>query len=166
MADYNKITTSEKGEMVMIDHMKKKGLKYIGRVKGDLKLQLPECSRFMTFKVKTDIWNVPGKYLDMPFGRMWVEGRDSGKLFIEFKHNSSPSGIAVTESTGYQYYLPHFKEMWYIPTKKLIKLISDYDFREVTQKESSFSTRTGYLIPKEEFKKHFNVYKIDYEWQD
>lgn len=171
MAEYNfnkDITVGEKGEAVMVKHMESKGLKFVDDNKDnkyDLKMLLP-TKKEITFEVKTDVWCVPGRYLEMPFGRMWVEGKDAGNLFIEFECRGKDSGIKVTQADAFLYYFPYYKQMWYIKTKDLISLIQNNNFRETTQSGDTDSNTKGYLIPREQFKQQFHIYKIDYEWEN
>lgn len=170
MGKYNfgdDINVGEKGEDVIKEELKSKGFKFIDNNKDskyDLKMEFN--SKIITFEVKTDVWCVPGRYLQMSFGKIWVEAKDSGNLFIEYQSWNRPSGIAVTNAKVFIYYFPYLKEYWTIRTSDLKKLIADNNFRETKDSGDLNSDTKGYLIPREEFKEHFKIHKIDYEWEN
>jgi len=169
MAEYNfndDITVGEKGEEVIKSILEKKGLKFISDNKDskyDLKMELN--SKIITFEVKTDVWCVPGRYLDMPFGRIWVESKDSGNLFIEFESWNRPAGIDVTNAQVFIYYFPYFNEYWTIKTSDLKRLITNNKFRQTKLSGDEGSNTRGYLIPREKYKTYFKVHKADYKWE-
>ena len=98
MAEYNfnqDIDVGERGELVLINEFEKKGLSLVNDNKDnkyDVKLRLP-IGKETTLEIKTYVWCAPGRYLELPFDRIWVEAKDSGNLFIEFQSRNKPSGI-------------------------------------------------------------------------
>ncbi len=170
MAEYNfnqDIDVGERGELVLIKEFNKKGLKLINDNKDnkyDIKMETPS-GRETTLEVKTDVWCAPGRHLMLPFGKIWVEPKDSGNLFIEFQSRNKPSGIAVTQAETFIYYFPFFKKYWSISVSELKKLIKENDFRETKDSGDLNSDTRGYLIPREEYKEYFKVFTIDYEWE-
>ena len=170
MAEYNfnqDIDVGERGELVLINEFEKKGLLFLNDNKNnkyDIKMKLPSGGE-TTLEVKTDVWCAPGRYLDLPFGRIWTEAKDSGNLFIEFQSRNKPSGVTVTQADTFIYYFPFFKEYWSISVNKLRTLIKENNFRETKDSGDPDSDTRGYLIPREQHKKEFKVFKIDYEWE-
>lgn len=169
MANYNfneDIDVGERGEGVIKTELENKGLKFIDDNKDskyDLKMELN--SKIITFEVKTDVWCVPGRHVDMPFGRIWVEAKDSGNLFIEYQSRNKPSGIAVTNAQVFVYYYPFLNQYWTIKVSDLKRLIADNKFRETKLSGDANSDTRGYLIPREKFKSYFKVHKVDYKWE-
>jgi hypothetical protein len=171
MGNYNfdeDISVGERGEAVIAQELEKKGLTLIDDNKNnkyDLNMTLPNGKPIM-FEVKTDVWCVPGRYMNMPFGKIWVEGRDSGNLFIEYQSRNKPSGLTVTEANTFIYYFPYLNEYWTININDLKDLIKNNNFRETKDSGDAQSDTRGYLIPREEYKEHFKVFKIDYKWEN
>lgn len=171
MANYDfdeDISVGERGEQVLIKEFEKKGLTLLHDNKNnkyDIKMSLPSGKPIM-FEIKTDVWCVPGRYLETSFGKIWVEAKDSGNLFIEYQSRNKPSGLTVSEADTFIYYFPYFKEYWSIHIDKLKKLIKENNFRETKDSGDLESDTRGYLIPREEYKEHFKVFKIDYEWEN
>lgn len=170
MANYNfdeDIDVGERGEGVIRGELESRGLKFIDDNKDskyDLKMELN--SKIITFEVKTDVWCVPGRYMDMPFGRIWVEGKDSGNLFIEYQSRNKPSGIAVTNAQAFVYYYPFLNQYWTIKVSDLKRLITDNKFRETKLSGDANSDTRGYLIPRDKFKSYFKIHKVDYQWEN
>ncbi len=170
MAEYNfrkDITVGERGEKVLIKELENKGLTFVSDNKDnkfDLLMKLP-TGNDITFEVKTDVWCVPGRYMEMPFGKIWVEAKDSGNLFIEFECRGKSSGVTVSTANTFLYYFPYYGEYWAIQMSTLRKLISNNNFRTTQQSGDDGSYTKGYLIPREKFKSYFKIYKTDYEWE-
>lgn len=170
MAEYNfnqDIDVGERGELVLINEFEEKGLSLVNDNKDnkyDVKLRLPS-GKETTLEIKTDVWCAPGRYLELPFDRIWVEAKDSGNLFIEFQSRNKPSGISVTQADTFIYYFPFFKEYWSISVTKLKNLIKTNDFRETKDSGDLDSDTRGYLIPRKQYKKEFKVFNVDYEWE-
>jgi hypothetical protein len=170
MANYNfneDIDVGEKGEDVIKQELEKKGLKFIDDNKDskyDLKMELN--NKIITFEVKTDVWCVPGKFMQMPFGRIWVEAKDSGNLFIEYQSRNKPSGITVTNAQVFVYYYPFLNQYWTIKVSDLKRLIANNKFRETKLSGDANSDTRGYLIPRDKFKSYFKIHKVDYQWEN
>jgi hypothetical protein len=111
------------------------------------------------FEIKTDVWCVPPKTIQMPFGPVTTSS-DAGNMFIEFECRGKPSGIVVTKADIFITYFKHYNEIWYIPTFNLIELIASEGFQTTEQSGDEGSNTKGYLIPREEYKEHFKIRKI------
>lgn len=117
----------------------------------DLKMQMPN-GKVVLFEVKTDDYCKPG--------------RDTGNMFIEFECRGKESGIRVTKSDYFVYYYPHFKEIWYIKTENLKKIIEENDMRTTEFSGDENSNTKGYLLGRKWFQNNFKVRKINFEWKN
>jgi hypothetical protein len=156
MANYNfkkDINIGEAGETIV-----KLDLESIGGVfisdnkdnKYDLLMDMPlrgeSGYKKVSYEIKTDVFCKP--YLD------------TGNIFIEFECRGSDSGISVSEADWFVTYFQHFREIWYIKTDKLKKLIINNDFKKTELSGDLNSNTKGYLIPRYQFKKYFKVRTI------
>jgi hypothetical protein len=156
MANYNfkkDINIGEAGEAIV-----KLDLESIGGVfisdnkdnKYDLLMDMPlrgeSGYKKVSYEIKTDVFCKP--YLD------------TGNIFIEFECRGSDSGISVSEADWFVTYFQHFREIWYIKTDKLKKLIINNDFKKTELSGDLNSNTKGYLIPRYQFKKYFKVRTI------
>lgn len=116
----------------------------------DLKMLMPNGSEVL-IEVKTDDYCKPGK--------------DTGNMFIEFECRGKESGISVTISDYFVYYYPHLKEIWYIKTVNLKKILNENDIRTTQFSGDVGSNTKGYLLPRKWYQNHFKVRKVDFKWQ-
>jgi hypothetical protein len=171
MAHYNfrkDITVGEKGEQIVRTQLEAEGAIYNGDNKNneyDISMTMPN-GKELKFEIKTDVWCMPGRELQMPFGTIQVPPKDSGNMFIEFECRGKSSGIVVTKADYFITYYPYYNEIWYITTKKLIELIKNEKFPTTKQSGDEDSNTRGYLIPREKYKNNFKVVKTDYEWEN
>jgi hypothetical protein len=156
MGNYNfkkDINIGEAGETIV-----KLDLESIGGVfisdnkdnKYDLLMDMPLRGKSgykkVSYEIKTDVFCKP--YLD------------TGNIFIEFECRGSDSGISVSEADWFVTYFQHFREIWYIKTDKLKKLIINNNFKKTELSGDLNSNTKGYLIPRYQFKKYFKVRTI------
>lgn len=132
--------------------------------KTDLKgwdLEFEKEDKKFRYEVKTDVYIISGKWFQ-PNGwenKIWVEGKDTGNIFIEFHSRGIESGITTTTADVWMNFFFHLDELWMIPVTKLRNLISENEFL-VSEESGDINSHTkGYLIPREEFRKHFKVIK-------
>ena len=79
-----------------------KGLEFVreSEEKGDLKkwdLELKYKSKPFKYEIKTDVYIIPGKWFK-PQGwdrEIWIDGKDTGNIFIEFHSRGVDSGITT-----------------------------------------------------------------------
>jgi len=111
----------------------------------------------MTVEVKTDLWEQE------------LDNGGSGNMAIEYKCRGKKSGIRKTKAKFFAYYFPNIKEghLWIIKVKKLKELLKEHNFKAVdggeTHYDSDDKVTRCYLIPRFEYKEHFNVYTFDGE---
>ena len=111
----------------------------------------------ITYEVKTDLWE-----------KDWDKG-GSGNMAIEYKCRGKPSGIAVTKAKYFVYYLVNVsdKQIWLIETEKLQDLLLSEKFPSKTVGEKHYDSDEKvakcYMIPRFEYKKHFDIYSFDGE---
>jgi len=165
MANYDfkkDIIEGEEGEQVVRKDLELEGAKYLGDNKNnqyDIAMLMPN-GKEVKLEIKTDVWCIPPKVVQMPFGPMTVSD-DSGNMFIEFECRGKPSGIIVSKADLFITYFKHFKEIWYIQTSKLLNLIASENFPTTEQSGDENSNTKGYLIPREDYKDHFKIRKIN-----
>lgn len=161
MANYNfveDITQGEKGEQIIKEFLESNGYAFVSDNKDyryDLQMSLPitkdgSAINFTTFEVKTDVYCLPHS--------------DTNNLFVEFECRGKHSGINVTEADYYVNYYPYLREAWFIKTSKLKKLINDNCFEVKEFSGDANSNTKGYVIPRYQFKKHFKVKNIKFDW--
>jgi len=165
MGEYNfekDISIGEKGEMMLVNYYNEKyGINFIEKSSDDelsfwdLKFNRPDGSEFTT-EVKTDIWVIPGRY----YGKLWIPGKDSGNIFIESRCRNKNSGISITKAYLWVNIFYYLNEIWFIKVDDLKELINNNDFRLTENSGDVGSNTMGYLIPREEYKKHFIIKKI------
>lgn len=161
MAEYNfveDITQGEKGELVIREFLESNGYVFVSDNKDyryDLEMSLPvdkggSLVKISTFEVKTDVYCLPHS--------------DTNNLFVEFECRGKDSGINVTEADYYVNYYPYLKEVWFIKTDKLKKLITNNEFEVKDFSGDSGSNTKGYVIPRYQYKKYFKVKPIKFVW--
>lgn len=163
----NDIIIGEVGENLfkryLVNH---KGLTFIRKSedKKELKkwdLELLFKNKNVRYEVKTDVYILPGKWIK-PDGwdkKIWVNGKDTGNIFIEFHSRGVDSGITTTTADVWVNIFFHLDEIWIIPVNKLRQLINVNEF-PVSEESGDINSHTkGYLIPREEFRKDFKVIK-------
>jgi len=163
----NDIIIGEVGENLfkryLVNH---KGLTFIRKSedKKELKkwdLELLFKNKNVRYEVKTDVYILPGKWIT-PDGwnkKIWVNGKDTGNIFIEFHSRGVDSGITTTTADVWVNIFFHLDEIWIIPVDKLRQLINSNEF-PISEESGDINSHTkGYLIPREEFRKHFKVIK-------
>ena len=90
-------------------------------------------------------------------------------MAIEYKCRGKPSGIAVTKAKYFVYYLVNVsdKQIWLIETEKLQDLLLSEKFPSNTVGEKHYDSDEKvakcYMIPRFEYKKHFDIYSFDGE---
>ena len=143
-----------------------KGLEFVreSEEKGDLKkwdLELKYKSKPFKYEIKTDVYIIPGKWFK-PQGwdrEIWIDGKDTGNIFIEFHSRGVDSGITTTTADVWMNFFFHLDELWSIPVTKLREIISKNEF-PVSEESGDINSHTmGYLIPREKYKEHFKVIK-------
>lgn len=171
MANYNfrkDITEGERGEEVVRQDLEFAGATFIGDNKNnkyDIIMLMPNGNE-TKFEIKTDVWCVPGRKLEMTFGTIDVPAKDAGNMFIEVECRGKDSGLVVTEAEWFITYFPHYQEIWYMSTNKLRALIESEGFPITEQSGDEGSNTKGYLIPRELYKERFKIRKTDYEWEN
>jgi hypothetical protein len=153
MANYNfkkDIDIGEAGETIVRLDLESLGGIFISDNKDnryDLLMKVPLKNGLgyqeVSYEIKTDVYCRPHM--------------DTGNLFIEFESRGSDSGISVSKSDWFVTYFEHFREIWYIKTNDLKKLIADNKFKKTELSGDLNSNTKGYLIPRYQFKKHFKV---------
>jgi hypothetical protein len=135
------------GEEIVKKFLESKNHQFVGSNndnKYDLKMLVR--NKETTYEIKTDVLCSP-RY-------------DTGNMFIEFYSRGKDSGIAVTQAKWFVTYFKHLDEIWFIKTNKLKKLISENDFRVISNAGDIGSQTHGYLIKREDFKTYFHVTKL------
>lgn len=120
----------------------------------------------LTVEVKGDKWCIPPRTIKTPFGLLHEKGRDKGNMFIETESWGNKGGIEATKSDIFVYYFTLLKKAWIIKTENLKKLIKNNKFELKTEYVGDENSETkGYVIPREEFRKHFRVIDIKKTWE-
>ena len=170
MANYNfnkDIADGERGEQVVREDLELAGASYIGDNKNnqyDIIMTMPN-GKDVKFEIKTDVWCIPGKIIEMPFGNITIPSRDNGNMFIEFECRGKDSGIRVSKAEWFVTYFPHYGVMWYIMMDKLITLCESENIPTSEQAGDEDSNTKGYLLPRNEYKEHFKIRKTEYKWE-
>ena len=153
----NDLKFGKEGEMKIVHHLVKKGLKFKGTsddVEKDNKdefkyydlLFINSQGRYVKIEVKTDNWVTSQK--------------DSGNLVIEKSCNGKPSGISTSKSDYWVYYFANLDQdnLWMIRKADLKTLVELNSFHLASGGDNN---RTfNWLIPRYEFKHYFRVETI------
>lgn len=149
MGNYNfnkDLIIGEQGERTVAQDLESIGAKLITDNKNNSHdLIVEKDGTQLKYEIKTDVFCFPQF--------------DTGNMFIEFECRGKKSGIEVTTADWFVMYYKYLKEIWYIKTDELKKLINDNQFFETEFSGDQNSNTRGYLIPREEYKKHFIVRK-------
>jgi Holliday junction resolvase-like predicted endonuclease len=150
MAHYNfnkDLNDGEKGENLVIEHLKKLGGTLIHKNNDNRYDALIERKdRKIKYEIKTDFFCKP----------TW----DTGNIFVEVECRGKESGILVTEAEWFVTYYKFLDEIWYIKTKDMIRLIQDNEYNLIfkTFSGDSNSNTKGWLVPRWKFVKEFKIY--------
>jgi len=149
MGNYNfnkDLIIGEQGERTVVQDLESIGAKLITDNKNNSHdLIVEKDGTQLKYEIKTDVFCFPQF--------------DTGNMFIEFECRGKKSGIEVTTADWFVMYYKYLKEIWYIKTDELKKLINDNQFFETEFSGDQNSNTRGYLIPREKYKKHFIVRK-------
>jgi hypothetical protein len=149
MGNYNfnkDLIIGEQGERTVTQDLESIGAKLITDNKNNSHDLIVEKNGIqLKYEIKTDVFCFPQF--------------DTGNMFIEFECRGKKSGIEVTTADWFVMYYKYLKEIWYIKTDELKKLINDNQFFETEFSGDQNSNTKGYLIPREQYKKHFIVRK-------
>lgn len=149
MGNYNfnkDLIIGEHGERTVVQDLESMGAKLITDNKNNSHdIIVEKNGTKLKYEIKTDIFCFPQF--------------DTGNMFIEFECRGKKSGIEVTTADWFVMYYKYLKEIWYIKTEDLKQLIKDNDFFQTEFSGDQNSNTRGYLIPREEYKKHFIVRK-------
>jgi len=132
------------GEQHIVEFLEYKGLTHVdsnNNNKYDIKM-LKE-GKEITYEIKTDVICKPEK--------------DTGNIFVEFHSRGKDSGISVTQADWFVNYFPFLNEIWFIKSNDLRQLINNNNFRVIKNAGDIGSATHGYLIPRRQFKEHFNI---------
>lgn len=135
------------GEDVIINFLESKGCSYVDSNndnKYDLKMVTK--GKETTYEIKTDVKVAPVY--------------DTGNIFIEYESRGKSSGISVTQADWFVTYFKYLKEIWFIKSETLKKLILENNFPIFYDAGDVGSATHGYLIKRKDFKKYFHVCKI------
>ncbi len=145
--DFNSdLKIGECGEVFLKNFLIYRGLSFLEYNKDNrYDLLMSYNSKKITYEIKTDILLSPKN--------------DTGNIAIEFESRSKPSGISVTESDYFVYYIPKLNQMWNIKTQNLRELINNNKFKEVIGGDDGSFTKM-YLIKRKKFMKNFKVYHL------
>ena len=135
------------GEETLIKFLESNGCTYIDS-NNDNKydLKMIKKGKETTYEIKTDVFIAPIN--------------DTGNIFIEFESRGKDSGIVVTQADWFVTYFKYLKEIWFIKSDDLKKIISENNFPVFYNAGDVGSKTHGYLIKRKEFKKYFHVCKI------
>lgn len=135
------------GEETLIKFLESKGCTYIDS-NNDNKydLKMIKKGKETTYEIKTDVFIAPIN--------------DTGNIFIEFESRGKDSGIVVTQADWFVTYFKYLKEIWFIKSDDLKKIISENKFPIFYDAGDVGSKTHGYLIKRKDFKKYFHVCKI------
>ena len=140
------IKTGEQGEEFIKNFLISKGFIFLNNNndnKYDLLMSFEGLE--IKYEIKTDV--------------LLSKKNDTGNLVVEFESRNKPSGISVTESNYYVYYIPKLGEIWNINMDKLRELIKSENFKIVSGGDKGSNTKM-YLISRKKYKKHFRVYYL------
>ena len=151
MANYSfneDITIGEDGEDVVINDLKDLGISLINKNKDnryDINM-MDANGNEVKYEIKTDVFCRPEN--------------DTGNIFVEYQCRGKFSGILVTQAKWFVTYFKYLREIWYIQTDVLKKIIVENDIQKVEFSGDSGSNTKGWLLPKYQYKKHFIVRKV------
>jgi hypothetical protein len=127
--------------MVIVDGLDKKGK----NSDYDLIMYSPKADKNLYMEVKTD------KYVN--------DERDTGNIAIEIEFKGKPSGISVTKSDWWVYYMPNISvnNLWMMECDKLKRFIKENikDLKIVMGGDNNKSKLI--LIPRRKYSKYFGV---------
>ena len=151
MANYKfseDIIDGEDGEKTVLTDLISIGGKLISDNKNyKYDLLISKDGQLITYEIKTDVYCTPK--------------RDTGNMFVEFECRGKQSGIFVSEAKWFVTFYKALNEIWYIKTIDLLNLIKNETFRTTEQSGDYGSNTKGYLIPRNKFKEHFIIRKIN-----
>jgi hypothetical protein len=166
--EFNKdLEYGELGEKIIQNKLETKGYKFVSdnkNYKYDLEMLSPNGNT-VKFEIKTDVWCIPDRMFKFNGKNIKIAGRDNGNMFIEYQSRGKKSGINTTLADVFIMYYPYYNKMWSIKIDDLIRLIEINDFKETVESGDENSNTKGYLIPREKFKSHFYINKINYKWE-
>ena len=149
MGEYNfkkDIKLGELGELDVIKYLESKGGKLIKQNKDNkYDVLLDFKGEEITYEIKTDIF--------------CAVGFDTGNIFIEIESRDKPSGLSVTEAKWFVTYFLYLKEMWFIQTEDLKKILVGGNFTITEQSGDTGSNTKGYLIKRKDIKEYFKIIK-------
>lgn len=135
------------GEDVVIQFLQSKGCVYdSSNNDNQYDIKMIKNNKIISYEVKTDVKCAPLF--------------DTGNIFIEFESRNKPSGISTSKAQWFVTYFLYLNELWFIKTNKLKQLISENNFQIFYDAGDVGSATHGYLIKRKDFKKYFNVYKL------
>lgn len=135
------------GEDVVIQFLQSKGCVYdSSNNDNQYDIKMVKNNKIISYEVKTDVKCAPLF--------------DTGNIFIEFESRNKPSGISTSKAQWFVTYFLYLNELWFIKTNKLKQLISENNFQIFYDAGDVGSATHGYLIKRKDFKKYFNVYKL------
>lgn len=135
------------GEDVVIQFLQSKGCVYdSSNNDNQYDIKMVKNNKITSYEVKTDVKCAPLF--------------DTGNIFIEFESRNKPSGISTSKAQWFVTYFLYLNELWFIKTNKLKQLITENNFQIFYDAGDVGSATHGYLIKRKDFKKYFNVYKL------
>lgn len=145
--DFNKdIIVGEHGESVIVKDLESVGATFIKDNKNNkYDIIMNVNGEDIKYEIKTDV-----------FCR---RDNDTGNLFIEYQCRGKHSGIIVTEAKWFVTYYKHLREIWYIQTDVLRKILTK-DIPKTEFSGDAGSNTKGWLLPRFQYKKHFIVRKV------
>jgi len=149
--DFNKdIIEGEAGEDVVRKLLESYDFNFISNNKDNrYDIIMEYKGKQKKYEIKTDVYCKPGN--------------DTGNIFVEHLSRGKDSGITVTEADWYVTYFKHFNEVWFIETEKLKILCVTNKIETRSFGGDAGSDTRGYLVPREMFRKEFNVKKIKFQ---
>jgi hypothetical protein len=147
--DFNEdILVGEDGEDIVIKDLETLGATLISKNKDNRydALVLSKKGDEVKYEIKTDVFCRPEN--------------DTGNIFVEYECRGKGSGILVTEAKWFVTYYQYLKEIWYIQTEVLKKLIMDNDIPKAEFSGDAGSNTKGWLLPRYQYKKHFIVRNV------
>lgn len=142
------LDNGKKGERIVTDFLKTKGLIFV-KENDDYRhdITMIKNGKEVKYEIKTDYKQTPNHFVE------FRSSTDYGKTY-------SDSGIVKSKSEWYVFYYTMFGEVWFIKTEKLRELIKNNNFETKYQVKKPATPAQGYLINRNDFKEHFNVYKL------
>ena len=127
------------GEEILIKFLESKGCTYVDS-NNDNKydLKMINKGKETTYEIKTDVKVAPVY--------------DTGNLFVEFSSRDKDSGITVTQADWFVTYFKYLKEIWFIKSEDLKKIISENEFPIFYDAGDVGSKTHGYLLKRKDFK--------------